>query len=241
MLLSIFSYVATSAAGLLRSLLVVTCMVQALYNLLPTFHDGQSHRRQLSKSLWRTVRQRQRLIFAFVLAFIFCATSFKVIVSSRKRWPMVPVAPPTPFILKGLPSSESTTLSAPYLTSSFPAPQYRPACAPLTSISPRYASLSTSKSNSTIYLALNLLDAQAVLPTFIHELPALLSYMGSRRFHVSILENGSKDMSADLLVALARALASVGCSYEVSKLQRLLLSDVHLHYKYYRLSSEVMV
>jgi Cryptococcal mannosyltransferase 1 len=196
-------------------------MVQALYNLLPTFENGQSHRRQCSVPGLRLFRQRQTLIrrvaIALVAVSLFCVASLKVLVfHGTQPWSSVPIAPPTPFILKGVPSSHSKLTDASYLAAPFPAPKYRPLCAPISSISSQYASLSASKSNSTIYLALNLLDAQWVLPTFIHELPVLLSYMGSHRFHVSILENGSTDLSAGLLVSLARALAAVGSSYEVS-------------------------
>lgn len=168
---------------------------------------------------WRTFRQRQTIIrrvaFFIIAVLLLCAGSLRLL--RARAWSSIPKAPPTPFVLEGLPSPHSRLNDALNLASPFPAPYYRPACAPISSISTRYASLSASESNFTIYLALNLLDAQAVLPTFIHELPGLLSFMGSHRFHVSILENGSTDLTAGLLVMLARVLASVGSSFEVCK------------------------
>lgn len=167
--------------------------------------------------MWRMFRQPQtvirRVALFIIVVLLLCAGSLRFLPS--KTWQSVPKAPSTPFSLEGLPSSNSKLTDALDLAAPFPAPYYRPVCAGISSITRRYPSLSLSESNSTIYLALNLIDAQPVLPTFIHELPLLLSFMGSHRFHVSILENGSTDLTAGLLVLLTRALTAIGTSYEV--------------------------
>ena len=203
-------------------------MVKPQYSVLPTSEKGHGHlhSRQRSAHLaWRIFRQRhivtRRAAAPIIVVFLLCAGSLSLLRAKGlfrvQAWSSVPDAPPTPFILKGLPSPYSKLTDAQDLAAPFLAPHYRPECAPISSISPRYTALSASRANSTIYLALNLINAQSVLPTFIHELPVLLSYMGSHRFHISILENGSTDLTAGLLVVLARALAAVGASYEVCK------------------------
>ena len=188
--------------------------------ILPISENGDFRWRQHGAQLvWRMFRQPQTVIrrgaLFIIVVLLLCAGSLRLL--RVQAWSSVPKAPPTPFYLEGLPSHHSKLTDAFHLAAPFPAPYYRPECAPISSISPRYASLSASESNTTIYLALNLLEAQSVLPTFIHELPVLLSFLGSHRFHVSILENGSTDLTAGLLVVLARALAAVGSSFEVCK------------------------
>ena len=207
---------------------VIPCeMVNSHYTILPTSENNTYHSRQrFTQLVWRTFKQRQTVIrragVSIIVVLLLCAGSLRLF--RAQAWSSVPTTPSTPFVLKGLPSPHSSRLTdALDLATPYPAPYYRPECAPMSSINPRYASLSASRSNSTIYLALNLIDAQSVLPTFIHELPVLLSYMGSHRFHVSILENGSTDLTAGLLVVLARALAAIGTSYEVCKFSILFL------------------
>ena len=203
-------------------------MVIPRYNPLPTSEKGYSSRHTSTHSVWRIFRQRQtvvrRVALVALLVVVLCAGGLRF--HLRAGQSVLPISPPTPFRLKGSPSSHSKLTDALDLAAPFPAPHRRPACAPITSLTHQYASLSPSKSNSTIYLALNLLNAESVLPTFIHELPILLSFMGSRRFHVSILENGSTDLTASLLVVLARALAAVGTSYEVCKSHLLIMIPV---------------
>ena len=193
-------------------------MMTSHYTIIPTSEDGHVHSKQRCMQIvWRTLRQRQTIIrraaLFMIAVLLLCTGSLRFL--RAQTWSSVPKAPPTPFHLEGLPSPHTRLTDALDLSTPFPAPYYRPACAPISSINPRYAALSASESNSTVYLALNLINAQSVLPTFIHELPVLLSFMGSHRFHVSILENGSTDLTAGLLVVLGRALAAVGSSFEV--------------------------
>ena len=50
-----------------------------------------------------------------------------------------------------------------------------------------------------IYLALNLMNNEDVLPTFFQELPLLLKHLGPEHVYVSIYENGSEDRTPELL------------------------------------------
>ena len=77
----------------------------------------------------------------------------------------------------------------------------------------RYAPIINS--TSSIFFALNLLEAEPVLPTFFHSLSTLLPLMGPSRFFVSITENGSKDRTPTLLRILARMLRIFGTSYRI--------------------------
>jgi len=99
-----------------------------------------------------------------------------------------------------------------------------PSCAPFTSLKKEYPYLLPnsnarskvmSPSNSTIYLALNLIDAEAILPNFMHELATLVSLMGPDRFYMSVWENGSKDHTPGLIVLMERMLKILGVRYKV--------------------------
>ncbi len=64
----------------------------------------------------------------------------------------------------------------------------------------RYASLKPHFAwPSPIFLAMNFYDNEQVLPTFFQELPILLDHLGPRQVYVSIYENGSSDMTPELL------------------------------------------
>jgi hypothetical protein len=77
----------------------------------------------------------------------------------------------------------------------------------------RYAPIINS--TSTIFFALNLLDAEPIMPTFFQSLSTLLPLMGPSRFFISITENGSKDRTATLLRILARMIRVFGTSYRI--------------------------
>lgn len=89
----------------------------------------------------------------------------------------------------------------------------RPKCAIRPWHNNRYAHL--PRSNSTVFLALNLINAEIVMPTFLHELPAVLDFLGPNRVHVSIVENGSTDKTPTYLHLLSRALDTLGTSYSI--------------------------
>lgn len=66
----------------------------------------------------------------------------------------------------------------------------------------RYADLRASGPEAkTILLALNLVNAVAILPSLLVELPVLLKFLGPRNVHVSVYENGSDDFTPELLVS----------------------------------------
>lgn len=77
----------------------------------------------------------------------------------------------------------------------------------------RYAPIINS--TSPIFFALNLLDAEHVMPTFFQSLSTLLPLMSPSRFFISITENGSKDRTPTLLRILARMLRIFGTSYRI--------------------------
>ena len=77
----------------------------------------------------------------------------------------------------------------------------------------RYAPIINS--TSSIFLALNLLDAEPVMLTFFHSLSTLLPLMSPSRFFISITENGSKDRTPTLLRILSRMLRIFGTSYRI--------------------------
>lgn len=77
----------------------------------------------------------------------------------------------------------------------------------------RYAPIINS--TSPIFFALNLLDAEQVMPTFLQSLSTLLPLMSPSRFFISITENGSKDRTPTLLRILARMLSIFGTSYRI--------------------------
>ena len=77
----------------------------------------------------------------------------------------------------------------------------------------RYAPIINS--TSSIFFALNLLDAEHVMPTFLQSLSTLLPLMSPSRFFISITENGSKDRTPTLLRILARMLRIFGTSYRI--------------------------
>jgi len=77
----------------------------------------------------------------------------------------------------------------------------------------RYAPIINS--TSPIFFALNLLDAEHVMPTFFQSLSTLLPLMSPSRFFISITENGSTDRTPTLLRILARMLRVFGTSYRI--------------------------
>ena len=77
----------------------------------------------------------------------------------------------------------------------------------------RYAPIINS--TSSIFFALNLLDSERVMPTFLQSLSTLLPLMSPSRFFVSITENGSKDRTPTLLRILARMLRVFGTSHRI--------------------------
>ena len=77
----------------------------------------------------------------------------------------------------------------------------------------RYAPIINS--TSSIFFALNLLDAERVMPTFLQSISTLLPLMSPSRIFISIAENGSKDQTPTLLRILARMLRVFGTSYRI--------------------------
>ena len=77
----------------------------------------------------------------------------------------------------------------------------------------RYAPIINS--TSPIFLALNLLDNERIMPTFLQSLSTLLPLMSPSRFFISIAENGSKDQTPTILRILARMLRVFGTSYRI--------------------------
>ena len=77
----------------------------------------------------------------------------------------------------------------------------------------RYAPIINS--TSSIFFALNLLDAEPVMITFLHSLSTLLPLMSPSRFFIGITENGSKDQTPTLLRIFARMLRIFGTSYRI--------------------------
>lgn len=65
----------------------------------------------------------------------------------------------------------------------------------------RYSSLASSSESLGILLALNLIDAQSILPNLLVQLPELLRFLGPHNVHVSVYENGSGDLTQKLLLA----------------------------------------
>lgn len=66
----------------------------------------------------------------------------------------------------------------------------------------RYASLNASSHRpQSILLAFNLINAQSILPNLLVQLPGLLEFLGPHNVHVSVYENGSGDLTQDLLLA----------------------------------------
>ncbi|GJJ15968.1 hypothetical protein Clacol_010247 [Clathrus columnatus] len=133
---------------------------------------------------------------------------------------IVPTPPSLPFVLNSNPITQKGSLQEAYSqTAQFTAPKYRPACAlvPTLSNDPRFTSLqSGQKSITNVYLALNLINNKNILPTFLHELPTFISYLHNHRFFISILENGSSDMTPGFLVLLSKVLDTLGVSYEIT-------------------------
>lgn len=95
---------------------------------------------------------------------------------------------PVDFAALGLAFSEAFALTS----------HSRPTCQFLDWHHARYASL--RRSNSTIFLALNLQNSAEILPTLIQELPSILEFLGPHRVHVSVYENGSEDETPQFLV-----------------------------------------
>jgi alpha-1,3-mannosyltransferase len=91
----------------------------------------------------------------------------------------------------------------------------------------RYAPIISS--TSSIFFALNLLDAENVMPTFLRSLSTLLPLMGPSRFFISITENGSKDQTPTLLRILARMLRVFGTSYRIKSEGETYVADKSNH------------
>ncbi|GAA6049106.1 hypothetical protein JCM3770_003889 [Rhodotorula araucariae] len=67
----------------------------------------------------------------------------------------------------------------------------------------------------TYFVAINLYDSSAVLPSLIRALYSLVSSLGPPRFHISIYENGSKDDTPVQLFLLAKLLKRLGAGYTI--------------------------
>ncbi|BGP49713.1 hypothetical protein JCM10450v2_005618 [Rhodotorula kratochvilovae] len=67
----------------------------------------------------------------------------------------------------------------------------------------------------TYFVAINLYDSSAVLPSLIRALYSLVSSLGPSRFHISIYENGSKDDTPVQLFLLAKLLKQLGAGYTI--------------------------
>ncbi|KIJ36449.1 glycosyltransferase family 69 protein [Sphaerobolus stellatus SS14] len=140
-------------------------------------------------------------------------------------WSTVPDPPSPPFVLESLGQpakpAKNALNGAHNLVRAFNTPLFRPdpSCASVSALQARYPSLAhTSRaqhSNATIYLALNLINAEAIIPNFIYEISTMLSLMGGHRFYFSIWENGSEDHTAALLVMLEQALKALGVRYKI--------------------------
>ncbi|KAB5592320.1 Alpha-1,3-mannosyltransferase CMT1 [Ceratobasidium theobromae] len=76
----------------------------------------------------------------------------------------------------------------------------------------RYTSL---KRGGRIFIAINLLDNEELMPTLTRELLALLRELGPDRFFVSIYENGSMDLTVMQLRLLCKILDTIGTPYRV--------------------------
>lgn len=72
-----------------------------------------------------------------------------------------------------------------------------------------------SRHHLKYFVALNLYESAAVLPTLIHTLHGLFSSLDPTRFHLSIFENGSKDDTPAQLYLLARLLDRLGVGYTI--------------------------
>ncbi|KIJ30159.1 glycosyltransferase family 69 protein [Sphaerobolus stellatus SS14] len=145
--------------------------------------------------------------------------------SLKDPWKTLPEAPATPFVLARNDTSPPTFRSSKFRSSASLAQSYvaafdsssffpSPSCVPASRLSKRFASLSNSNTNRTIYLALNLIDAEAILPNFINEIHKVVAFMGGHRFYFSVWENGSKDRTPKLLMLLEKTLIDLGVSYK---------------------------
>jgi len=97
----------------------------------------------------------------------------------------------------------STTRSSVVVTST---PTY-PSCGSSSSDRERYASL---RQGGRIFIAINLLQNEELMPNLLRELPALLRKLGPERFIVSVYENASMDLT----VMHLRLLCQVSLSAE---------------------------
>jgi len=91
----------------------------------------------------------------------------------------------------------------------------------------RYAPIINS--TSPIFFALNLLEAEHVMPSFLQSLSTLLPLMGPPRFFISITENGSKDRTPTLLRILASMLRVFGASYRITSEGKTNVADKSNH------------
>ncbi|KAF7979232.1 hypothetical protein HWV62_43196 [Athelia sp. TMB] len=126
-------------------------------------------------------------------------------------WDSIPPAPaPPPFTLSA-DRSRPRAQSAHDPLARLVAPHHRPQCTLTPAHTARYATLLPAP--SPVFLALNLLDAQWPLAALLHELPIILPYLGP--VFVSVLENGSRDRTPDMLALLAGLLDAHGAAYRI--------------------------
>lgn len=148
---------------------------------------------------------------------------FRTLFRSRNAWDDIPdPLQQLPFTLSA--NFSPNTLENAYVPASLrtilaplarmPAPNYRPTCVLSPEHLARYAPLEDE--DKAIFLAINLIDAQWPLVNLLHELPVILSFLGTTRVFVSILENGSTDKTPGLLGLLADVLDAYGCAYKVT-------------------------
>ncbi|KZS96930.1 hypothetical protein SISNIDRAFT_450700 [Sistotremastrum niveocremeum HHB9708] len=91
----------------------------------------------------------------------------------------------------------------------------RPTCELTSAHRSRYSSLSSSQTNDTLFLAINLHNAAPILPAFLYSLSEFLTFVGPHRVHVSIYENGSTDATPILLRLLATLLDQLGTPHTI--------------------------
>ncbi|KAF8603333.1 hypothetical protein BDV93DRAFT_508560 [Ceratobasidium sp. AG-I] len=87
-----------------------------------------------------------------------------------------------------------------------------PSCGASGSAKERYASL---RQGGRIFIAINLLQNEELMPTLLRELPALLRELGPERFFVSVYENASMDLTVMHLRLLCKILDALGTPYRV--------------------------
>jgi len=81
----------------------------------------------------------------------------------------------------------------------------------------RYTSLAPREDTApkNIFLAMNFMNNEDVLPTFFQELPIMLNHLGPERVFVSVFENGSNDKTPDLLHLLDILLTGMNTPHKI--------------------------